>query len=852
MDVVTLSCTKKVRAHFALFIALVIMFGNSKQVFAQCQDPYYPSEIVEDLVQAGGNNSTVGINECGEFIIAYEKESPQGGSGQVRCDIYVQPFNSDGTTIGSPVKASNDNADHYQVLHRGASIALSREGRVELAWTAIPQGNSVLCPNALTFGCLSDMINIDFDFDLQDLVVGSYLDTDDDMEASAGVSGDSLDHDTVVSWSSARDYEHLTGLLHNIDGTTHQVLTCPAYPVCDSRIFQWQPCVAMRESDSAYAVVWADAETDDQETSFNIRLQMYASDGDPIGDPIEVNDPITSDQEEFPTSEYSPAVSIDDLGNIVVVWTGPTPEGCSNSYQQIYARRLIWDGESTPDVVAPQFRVDSNDGFHPLFGAATNPTVALTTSTDWELQGKFIIAWNVEDPEWPYPEHVRAQYFDAGGLPVGPNIQVNQATSATDTNVAIRRLANSGQHTLVYGPYGQVVVTWSEYDNNTNPTDSYFTLFPTGYEALLAEEGTCCKADINGDGERNGLDIQPFVDILIGEVPAGCLSIHDLCPADVNDDSKVDLEDVPGFISNILEGDPCEVSLVGGYTFTGTDCNGNYQSDETDILTGASNDCNGNGIPDECEIDENSTAEGGPFFCTTQCADDCNDNAIPDECETDCNTNGVPDDCDIAAETSDDVNSNDIPDECEPDCNNNSIPDSWDISEETSEDCNENGVPDECDDDCDGNNIPDDCELEGNDCNENGTLDVCDIAIAAPFGSLDCNDNDAPDECELVDNDCNENGIPDECDISSELSTDENENNIPDDCEEEMMMRGGEGSNFASSEDEAEAWVEFYEWCFEQEWGTTSELSGSEQFNALVAKQLQLGLPPGQLCPQGE
>ena len=74
---------------------------------------------------------------------------------------------------------------------------------------------------------------------------------------------------------------------------------------------------------------------------------------------------------------------------------------------------------------------------------------------------------------------------------------------------------------------------------------------------------------------------------------------------------------------------------------TFTDCNGNGNPDQNDIVNGTSQDCNGNGIPDECDI-----ASG-----TSQ----------------DCNGNGIPDECDIASGSSTDVNEDGIPDDCQID-----------------------------------------------------------------------------------------------------------------------------------------------------------------------------------------
>lgn len=65
----------------------------------------------------------------------------------------------------------------------------------------------------------------------------------------------------------------------------------------------------------------------------------------------------------------------------------------------------------------------------------------------------------------------------------------------------------------------------------------------------------------------------------------------------------------------------------------GPDCNENEILDVLDIQNGVSEDCNNNTIPDECEIDVNSAASGGPFFCESDCAQDCNENGIPDSCD---------------------------------------------------------------------------------------------------------------------------------------------------------------------------------------------------------------------------
>jgi len=272
------------------------------------------------------------------------------------------------------------------------------------------------------------------------------------------------------------------------------------------------------------------------------------------------------------------------------------------------------------------------------------------------------------------------------------------------------------------------------------------------------------------------------------------------------------------------------------------DCDEDGTPDLIELSQNPALDCNGNGILDTCEIDENSSAPGGPFHCESGCAEDCNDN-------------GVPDECDLASGTSTDANANAIPDECE-DCNDNGIADEIDVLEGSSADCNTNGVPDECDVaagnamDCNGNLIPDECDIatgasvdcDGNsipdeceDCNENGISDACDVDPGDPDGngsvspdlngdgtpdecqdcnenllpdyielifdpSLDCDGNDLIDACEIPFDspapggpfycvqdctaDCNGNGRPDACDLVDGTSVDQNANGLPDECED--------------------------------------------------------------------
>jgi hypothetical protein len=379
------------------------------------------------------------------------------------------------------------------------------------------------------------------------------------------------------------------------------------------------------------------------------------------------------------------------------------------------------------------------------------------------------------------------------------------------------------------------------------------------YEFLWAcEDDACLLGDGNQDGLVDGADIDAFVSCLVGATsPCDCHCFD----MDLDGVTTV-AADVPCFVQMLVRGTgcsdvDCEANTRG---LLRPDCNENGIADALDMAYGLSMDCNHNFIPDECDIADNTST-------------DLNTDGIPDECQPDCNKNGVPDDKDIADCDPDDpnqvwcrdVNGNGIPDGCEPDCNGNGVPDAWDISQETSEDCNSNGVPDECELDCNDNGVPDACDITNQtspDCNGNGRPDECDFTWPPPpFGSADCNDNGIPDECDIAAcdpndpnqvwcHDCNANGIPDGCDIAAAVSLDENENGIPDECEQEEMGGGGfEQESFLFGEElpdrEAlmQAWAEYFDWAFDQDWGQDSALFGAEQFQLMADKLQELGLP---------
>lgn len=61
-----------------------------------------------------------------------------------------------------------------------------------------------------------------------------------------------------------------------------------------------------------------------------------------------------------------------------------------------------------------------------------------------------------------------------------------------------------------------------------------------------------CLSDVNGDGERDGQDVQLFIECILG-VGSDCAC------ADVDGQSGLDMNDVAVFVQDLLDGTPCSV-----------------------------------------------------------------------------------------------------------------------------------------------------------------------------------------------------------------------------------------------------------------------------------------------------
>ncbi len=220
---------------------------------------------------------------------------------------------------------------------------------------------------------------------------------------------------------------------------------------------------------------------------------------------------------------------------------------------------------------------------------------------------------------------------DAAWGTVRSTISGGQNTALSITNLGMTWSANNAVSQITTGPgpartgnWGFFALPHGDYANDV--TDGWVG---TGGQSLVAIGGWITgtfggRVNIILDGnEQNPIDFGGDNAISGGHRFLGVIN-----PAGF---SSFEIRETEGTIGDqkFLFADDFTFALGG----TIEDCNQNGTADALDVVNQVSSDCNSNLVPDECEIEVNSTAPGGPFFCVNNCDPECNSNGILDACE---------------------------------------------------------------------------------------------------------------------------------------------------------------------------------------------------------------------------
>lgn len=189
-----------------------------------------------------------------------------------------------------------------------------------------------------------------------------------------------------------------------------------------------------------FVVVWQSNGSAGTDTNFNsIQARIYGADGAPAGGQFQVNSYTTSQQ------QYA-AVAADALGNFVVVWQSGGSSGSDSSGWSIQGQ--LFDAGGSP--VGGQFQVNTY---------TTSSQVAPAVAFDG--LGNFVVAWESLGSTGTDTSgySVQARRYDADGVPLGGEFQVNTYTTNPQRLPAV---AADGQ--------GRFVIAWQSFGSNGTDT----------------------------------------------------------------------------------------------------------------------------------------------------------------------------------------------------------------------------------------------------------------------------------------------------------------------------------------------------------------------------------------------
>jgi hypothetical protein len=188
---------------------------------------------------------------------------------------------------------------------------------------------------------------------------------------------------------------------------------------------QTNPVVASA-ANGTFVVVWNSYGQDGG--SYGVFAQRFNSSGIPQGSEFQVNSYTTSVQRD-------PAVTSDASGNFVVVWNSYGQDGSSYG---VFGQRFSSSG--IPQ--GSEFQVNSY-----TTGFQTTPSVAS------DAGGNFVVVWDSLGQDGS-SYGVFGQRFNASGIPVGSEFQVNSYTTSIQRVPAVASDAN-GNFVVVWNSYGQ-------------------------------------------------------------------------------------------------------------------------------------------------------------------------------------------------------------------------------------------------------------------------------------------------------------------------------------------------------------------------------------------------------------
>jgi hypothetical protein len=360
----------------------------------------------------------VAINARGDFVVVWRDASSQ--------QIKARRYNDKGTPVSSEFVVAG-------AFQYGPSISSDSAGDVVIAWNRGDDDPSIVArrynesgdPLGDPFRVYPPLITFAFGASPDDPsggIAGGQL----PVPFAARVSSDA-DGNFVVIWRisqigelDARRYDSSGEAL----GTAFQINNAHSSYAFDADVAAY--------NNGAFVVVWSDY------SNYGVRAARYDNAGEPVGSEI----PVALPPDAGPLS-----VGSDYSGNFVVAWqqyeSGEAEYG-------IFARRFSSAGEAE----GSEFQVNAY-----TTGSQVHPSVSRHGGS-----GAFVVVWQDSGCTFGEPppcgSHdgdgagVYGRRFDAEGVPIGTEFQVNTHTTNDQTNPRVAA-DEAGHFVVVWESYGQ-------------------------------------------------------------------------------------------------------------------------------------------------------------------------------------------------------------------------------------------------------------------------------------------------------------------------------------------------------------------------------------------------------------
>jgi autotransporter-associated beta strand protein len=361
---------------------------------------------------------SVAMDEDGNFVVTWSS-SGQDGSAY---GVYAQRYNAAGVVQGSEFRVNTATA----LSQNYSAVAVDADGDFVIVWHS---GNNQDGNANGVFAQRYDATGVaqGAEFQVNTFTTGNQQFADVDMDA---------DGNFVVVWNSASqdgDGIGVYGQRYNAAGVAQgaefQVNTHTAGA-------QLTPSVSV-DADGAFIVTWQSNLQDG--SSYGIYAQRYDATGAADGDEFQVNAYTKSNQ-------TLPDVVLKENGDAIVVWTSTGQDGNSTGiFLAIPAEPIAV--EAAAPVTVTDIQVNT-------YTTSAQSTPAMAADAD----GNFVVAWSSSGQDGN-STGIYAQRFNAEGVALGAEFQVNTYITSTQTNPAVAMDAD-----------GNFVVTWdsSGQDGNSN------------------------------------------------------------------------------------------------------------------------------------------------------------------------------------------------------------------------------------------------------------------------------------------------------------------------------------------------------------------------------------------------